>query len=413
MRTTNLPDAGILRLDPRLQTSDDMSTQDSPGDDPIRVLATHAAGRIRAVSLHIPDRAWMGGAVIGMVPAEGVEHLRQHASHSPQAHAHALALACAQAAGEAPPEKAERLRTERRLAAEMIDTHLRRLLLDWPPSLGFEPRINRYAEFHRRLLHAGEHENDFLLGGEVLDLVARELLAGFFNQIRMPHGIGEFLDRLAGGGSLSSILSELIAHGPSTVPPERRTALLGTLSADAWVATVGAWPSAEFIRHPRYGGEAAETGPLARHAASPLVRLLLERGNRISARLFAKAIDVADCASTMRHPGSEEVAPLIDACQAAPDVGVARVITARGALLCWVRLAEGRIADCAIVPAGAWNLQPDGVYCREAMCLQATAGDPEALKKRLRWLMLAIDPSLPFVVELVAEEDASAAPAST
>lgn len=390
-----------------------MSTQDSPGDDPIRVLATHAAGRIRAVSLHIPDRAWMGGAVIGMVPAEGVEHLRQHASHSPQAHAHALALACAQAAGEAPPEKAERLRTERRLAAEMIDTHLRRLLLDWPPSLGFEPRINRYAEFHRRLLHAGEHENDFLLGGEVLDLVARELLAGFFNQIRMPHGIGEFLDRLAGGGSLSSILSELIAHGPSTVPPERRTALLGTLSADAWVATVGAWPSAEFIRHPRYGGEAAETGPLARHAASPLVRLLLERGNRISARLFAKAIDVADCASTMRHPGSEEVAPLIDACQAAPDVGVARVITARGALLCWVRLAEGRIADCAIVPAGAWNLQPDGVYCREAMCLQATAGDPEALKKRLRWLMLAIDPSLPFVVELVAEEDASAAPAST
>jgi uptake hydrogenase large subunit len=413
MRTTNLPDAGILRLDPRLQTSDDMSTQDSPGDDPIRVLATHAAGRIRAVSLHIPDRAWMGGAVIGMVPAEGVEHLRQHASHSPQAHAHALALACAQAAGEAPPEKAERLRTERRLAAEMIDMHLRRLLLDWPPSLGFEPRINRYAEFHRRLLHAGEHENDFLLGGEVLDLVARELLAGFFNQIRMPHGIGEFLDRLAGGGSLSSILSELIAHGPSTVPPERRTALLGTLSADAWVATVGAWPSAEFIRHPRYGGEAAETGPLARHAASPLVRLLLERGNRISARLFAKAIDVADCASTMRHPGSEEVAPLIDACQAAPDVGVARVITARGALLCWVRLAEGRIADCAIVPAGAWNLQPDGVYCREAMCLQATAGDPEALKKRLRWLMLAIDPSLPFVVELVAEEDASAAPAST
>ena len=396
-----------------MQTSDDMSTQDSPGDDPIRVLATHAAGRIRAVSLHIPDRAWMGGAVIGMAPTEGVEHLRQHASHSPQAHAHALALACAQAAGEAPPEKAERLRTERRLAAEMIDMHLRRLLLDWPPSLGFEPRINRYAEFHRRLLQAGEHENDFLLGGEVLDLVARELLAGFFNQIRMPHGIGEFLDRLAGGGSLSSILSELIAHGPSTVPPERRTALLGTLSADAWVAAVGAWPSAEFIRHPRYAGEAAETGPLARHAASPLVRLLLERGNRISARLFAKAIDVADCASTMRHPGSEEVAPLIDACQAAPDVGVARVITARGALLCWVRLAEGRIADCAIVPEGAWNLQPDGVYCREAMCLQATAGDPEALKTRLRWLMLAIDPSLPFVVELVAEEDASAAPAST
>ena len=155
-----------------------MSTQDSTGEDPIRVLATHAAGQVLAVSLHIPDRAWMGGAVIGMAPAEGVEHLRRHASHSPQAHAHALAHACAAAAGEPPPERAEQLRNERRLAAEMIDMHLRRLLLDWPPSLGFEPRINRYAEFHRRLLHAGEHDNDFVLGGEVLDLVARELLAG-------------------------------------------------------------------------------------------------------------------------------------------------------------------------------------------------------------------------------------------
>jgi hypothetical protein len=394
-----------------MQTSDDMSTQDSTGDDPIRVLATHAAGKVRTVSLHIPDRAWMGGAVIGMAPAEGVEHLRRHASHSSQAHAHALALACALAAGEPLPETAERLRTERRLAAEMIDMHLRRLLLDWPPSLGFEARTNRYAEFHRRLLQAGEHEHDFLLGGEVLDLVARELLAGFFNQIRMPHGIGEFLDRLAGGGSLSSVLSELIAHGPSTVPPEQRTALLGTLSADAWVAAAGAWPSAEFVRHPRYAGAPAETGPLARHAASPLVRILLERGNRISARLFAKAIDVADCASTMRHPGSEEVAPLIDACQAAPGVGMARVITARGVLLCWVRLAEGRIAECAIVPAGAWNLQAEGVYCREAMCLEAADGAAESLKKRLEWLMLAIDPSLPFVVEVVtaAEDEAPAA----
>ena len=52
-----------------MQTSDDMSTQDSSGDDPIRVLATHAGGKILAVSLHLPERAWMGGAVIGMAPA--------------------------------------------------------------------------------------------------------------------------------------------------------------------------------------------------------------------------------------------------------------------------------------------------------------------------------------------------------
>ena len=76
--------------------------------------------RVRsAVSLHIPDRAWMGGAVIGMAPAEGVEHLRRHASHSPQAHAHALARACARRPRASRRRSAQSsLRTERRLAAE-------------------------------------------------------------------------------------------------------------------------------------------------------------------------------------------------------------------------------------------------------------------------------------------------------
>ena len=78
----------------------------------------------------------------------------------------------------------------------MIDMHLRRLLLDWPPSLGFEPRINRYAEFHRRLLHAGS-TTTISCSAARCSTWSRELLAGFFNQIRMPHGIGEFLDRLA------------------------------------------------------------------------------------------------------------------------------------------------------------------------------------------------------------------------
>lgn len=380
-----------------------MSKQDTTSATHIRVTAIHRAGALAGVSVHLPDCAWMGGAVLGMSPAEGIEHLRAHASHSPQAHAHGLALACAAATGEAAPATGERLRTERRLAAETIDMHLRRLLLDWPPRLGFEPRMNRYAEFHRRLARAGEHESDFLLGGDVLDLVAREMLAGFFSQIRMPHGINEFLDRLAGGGSLSSVLSELIALGPTTVPPTRRTPLLGTMSAAAWVAAIGAWPEDAFIRYPLWAGEAAETGPLARHAASPLVRLLLERGDRVSARLFAKAIDVADCASTMRHPESDEVAPLIDACEAAPGIGMARITTARGVLLCWVKVAAGRIEDCAIVPASAWNLHPAGAFCREALCLEDASADLDAIGKKLEWMMLALDPSLPYEIELVAE----------
>lgn len=381
-----------------------MNTQDRAGDDTIRITATRQGDAILGVEVHIPALAWMGGQVIGMTPAAATAHLLAHASHSPRAHACALEHACALAVGEqaiAADDLEAQLAIERTLAAEMADTHLRRLLIDWPPQFGFEPRLNRFAEFHRQLIAPSDAQTAFALGGEVLDLVAREMLAGFFNQIRMPHGIGEFIDRLNAGGSLSTVMNELIAMGASLPPRGGPTQLLGTLSAAAWVSSVGEWPDAEFVRHPTYAGAPAETGPLARHAPSPLVRLLLERGHRVSARLFAKAIDVADCASRMRHPYTDDVPPLIDAVQAAPGTGMARVATARGSLLCWVRIASGLIADCVMVPAGAWNFHPDGAFCREALSGHEKGEDLEGTRRRLTVLALALDPSIAHTVEVV------------
>lgn len=378
-----------------------MNTQAPAGDDTIRITATRQGGSIIQVKVHIPALAWMGPQVIGMTPAAAAAHLRAHASHSPRAHACAVEHACAMALGAPPADADTQIATERALAAEMADTHLRRLLIDWPPQFGFEPRLNRFAEFHRQLIAPLDPDAAFALGGEVLDLVAREMLAGFFNQIRMPHGIGEFIDRLNAGGSLSSVMNGLITMGPSTPPPGGPAPLLGMLSAAAWVSAVGNWPTQDFVRHPTFGGAPAETGPLARHAPSPLVRLLLERGHRVSARLFAKAIDVADCASRMRHPFTDDVPPLVDAVQAAAAAGMARVATARGTLLCWVRIADGIIADCAMVPAGAWNFHPDGPFCREAMSGPETGEDLDGARKRLTVLALALDPSIAHTVDVI------------
>lgn len=378
-----------------------MNTQAPAGDDLIRITATRQGGSVTQVKVDIPALAWTGPLVVGMTPAAAIAHLRAHASHSPRAHACALEQACAMALGEAAADTDTQIATERALAAEMADAHLKRLLIDWPPHFGFEPRLNRFAEFHRQLIVPSDPETAFALGGEVLNLVAREMLAGFFNQIRMPHGIGEFIDRLNAGGSLSSVMNGLIAMGASSPPAGGASPLLGTLSAEAWVSCVGHWPTADFVRQPTYGGAAAETGPLARHASSPLVRLLLERGHRVSARLFAKAIDVADCASRMRHPFTDDVPPLLDAVRVDAQVGMARVATARGTLLCWVRLADGVIADCAMVPAGAWNFHPDGPFCREAVSGPAGGEDLEGARKRLTVLALALDPSIAHSVEII------------
>ena len=171
---------------------------------------------------------------------------------------------------------------------------------------------------------------------------------------------------------------------------------------------MGNWPSAEFLARPLFTNEPAETGPLARHAASPLVRLLLDRGHRLSARLFCKAIDLADCASRMRYPFTDDVPPLIDAVQVVAGVGLARVITARGVLLCWVRMEAELIADCVVIPASAWNFHPQGAFCSEAC--SAEVETQTAALRRLNLLALALDPSLPCEIVLTEASTPLTAP---
>ncbi|ENO86137.1 hypothetical protein [Thauera linaloolentis] len=371
------------------------------GDSMIRVSAYRHGGRVASATIAMPDQPPYGARVIGLAPAAAAEALARQVARSPRAHARALAAACDAASGLPATDLDSQLAIERELAAEAADTHLRRLLIDWPLCLGMDARPGRYAEFHRRLVTKTDPASCFELGGDILDLVAREMLAGFFHSIRLPHSLAEFVERADRGGVLGAVLREMIQLGPSQPQQGQATPILGKLSAAAWVSAVGIWPAPEFIAHPTFAGEPAETGPLARHAASPLVRLLLDRGHRLSARLFAKAIDLADCASRMRYPFTDDVPPMIDTAQAAPGVGLARVSTARGVLLCWVRIEQDVIADCAIIPAGAWNFHPQGAFCREA-CAEVEETHEAALR-RLSLLALALDPSLPYTVELIDE----------
>ena len=64
-------------------------------------------------------------------------------------------------------------------------------------------------------------------------------------------------------------------------------------------------------------------------------------------------------------------------------------------------LADGIIADCAMVPAGAWNFHPDGPFCREAMSGPETGEDLDGARKRLTVLALALDPSIAHTVDVI------------
>ncbi len=377
-----------------------------PDEDLIHVTARRGGGLLRAVSVRRPQPI-DATALAGLDVPTASSHLAKLGGGSPRAFAAALRLAAARALGEAPADDAAQVTLERELAAEAASEHLSRLLIDWPRLFGLDVRHNRYGEFRRRLLKCSEPEARFTLGGDILDLLARELLGGFFNQFRLPHGLADFVERADAGGSLGSVLVELIGIGAAQAPEGGAVALLESRSAAQWAA-VSSWPDAGFAAAPTLADTPAESGPMARHADSPLVHLLLNRGHRISGRLFAKVIDLADCASRMRHPLTDDLPPLAEAAPAGPGAAVARVDTARGVLLCWARMAEERLAECALVTPDDWNFHPNGAFAHEATGWEA--GDREAALLRLSALVLALDPAAPYRIELADEEDAPPAP---
>ncbi|WP_341647886.1 hypothetical protein [Thauera humireducens] len=201
-----------------------MQQQPSADDEGVvRITAHRRANRIVRTTVAMPGAAARSRLLIGLDPAAAIDTLAAHATHSPRAHALALGQACAAAMGDAPPDHATLVAIERELAAEAADTHLRRLLIEWPQALGHDARHSRYNEFHRRLRTKTDAASFFELGGDVLDLVAREMLAGFFNRIRMPHNLAEFIERADTGSILGAVLRDMIELGPRS--PARDAAL--------------------------------------------------------------------------------------------------------------------------------------------------------------------------------------------
>jgi len=320
----------------------------------------------------------------------------------------AAVAACA-AAGAQDVERVDALAEERSVTAEMAQEHLWRLMLDWPALFGHGSRRERFANLYRRLDQIGGRDARaaFELGGDLLDLVAVEILAGFFQSIREPHGLGEFVERARSGGDIGAALADLIEMGSSTAESES-VPLLPLRSASEWAGTLERVPEPAFCAAPSFEGVAHETGALARHKDSLLVRTLLARGHRVAARLFARAIDLADCGSRLRHPLAADLPRLVDGAPLGDGVGagLACVETARGLLMHAVRIEKERIAQYAIVAPTEWNFHPAGAFVREGAGW--TFPSREAALQRLKALALSLDPCVPYEIVLREEGEGDA-----
>lgn len=307
--------------------------------------------------------------------------------------------ALAAARGTAAPDEAARIAAERAIAAEAAQEHLWRLMLDWPALFDHEPRRGRFAELHRQLARVAGNGADTArdIGGQILDLVAAELLAGFFTVAREPSSLTEFANRARRGGTVGAALADLLEMG-THAPPRGMAALLPWQSAAEWAAALGGVPDEAFCSAPTWQGAPAETGALARHRSSMLVKLLVERGHPVAARLFAEVVDLSDWASRLRHPLAEDMPPVLDAAPLGEAAGLACCETARGVLIHALRLDGDTITEYAIVAPTEWNFHPAGAFALEGSGWQAP--DLETARRHLSALVLGLNPCVPFEVRL-------------
>ena len=296
--------------------------------------------------------------------------------------------AVAAAQGRAlPATPAERLT----LLCEATQEHLWRLLLDWPQLLGQAQMQAEFGVWFRRLALAGKSGCWPDWGGNFADFVATEVLG-------MPLEAWEQLTSYAPGGAATSLAGRLWRALPDA-PLEGDGGWLPNASAASFAQALESLWGEGLERHPEWQGAPAETGPLARwrhHPASSSALRLYGRGAR--PRLLARMMDLAQCARYIAAGADDAAATPIDACSVAPGVGVASVETARGTLLHRVRLEDERVAEYTLVAPTEWNFHPRGAF---ASLLLGTPGtDVESLRRHASALALALDPCVPYQIEI-------------
>ena len=289
------------------------------------------------------------------------------------------------AAAEAAIEAARRVQRsavarrarEARIAAETMEEHAWRLLVDWPRLAGQAPNVKALARARESLERQNAKDgaiawaSDTVFGRSPAAFLALDSLEG--------------LRTWAAGASTS--VAALASHcfdryarlGASDITPLPR-------GDEGWVvqALVPAIDAEDaFGEAPHCAGEPRETGPLARNCKNPLVAAAIEAwGRGVGARFAARLVDLAVALESFRG------------CHGAYGLGEGSAIawteTARGLLVHRVLLDGERIARYHIVAPTEWNFHPAGAFAKGALALDASDG--ERLEHEARWLVASLDP---------------------
>ncbi|HTP98450.1 MAG TPA: nickel-dependent hydrogenase large subunit [Casimicrobiaceae bacterium] len=324
---------------------------------------------------------WLAGrspeAVLAAVPAAfSVCGVAQGA-------AAARALACAGHAGAVVDDAA--------VMYEIVQEHFFRLLIGAPQALGRGVDLPAVAAARRR---AEERS------GAAIAQTAAETLFGMPASEWLALEDADALQAWAERGAtlpalvLADVLREMPDVGRSDVP-------LLTEAAPEAIAR-GVVPNlvrdSAFAQQPTWNGAAAETGPLARMRAHPLVAALLARdGNTVAARFVARLAELATLVLALRDEEGS-AGRWVAGCGLSDGSGLGAVQTARGLLLHRARIEGGRVIEYQIVAPTEWNFHPDGALARGLVDMQAE--DVASLERKARLAVQLLDPCVASRIEV-------------
>jgi uptake hydrogenase large subunit len=271
-----------------------------------------------------------------------------------------LALATA---GGPPLTPARRAELCRAVAAEAVQEHLWRLLLDWPQALGLPQQQAEFKRWYGRIA-----ADAALWPAELGTALERDWLG-------LP------FERLADFGDLAGFAAW---RAKSRAPFATLFARLGAEGASAAMAP-GTTLAAE--------SECA----LAACAEQPWIAALGAAGRWLEAHVAACLVGLAALLATL---GSGGALVEMDAESPAPGRGVALVATARGMLEHDVTLAGGRVDCYAITTPTDCNFAPDGPFVRRFR--GRPAASLAAARRAAALWVLAFDPCVAYAVS--AEE---------
>lgn len=274
----------------------------------------------------------------------------------------------------------------RRVVAEAVQEHLWRLLLDWPNALGLPVGREAFAVWYKRMGAAAGSEGEW------------SALANGLEAWMDAHLLGGEAVRWTGARHLANIPEtgvcaeavRALANDAYRCPtPGQPVCVPSVCAADCAKALHGLGAEG-----PEWRGAPAETGALSAHTEHPLIRALFEDGWRIAARYLARVLALVTAANALRAPSE---APVLSAACLGEGCGIARVETARGALLHWAEVEQGRVCQYRVLAPTEWNFHPRGAFGDE---LKGVRGSGAALRARVGAAVLSLDPCVPWRLEV-------------